>query len=64
MSFPERFVRIIRSQKVTVKALDENGTQLILTGVDEMAKRFCHELEHLDSQIFLDKALEEIKVEE
>lgn len=64
LSFPGRFVRIIRPQKVTVKALDENGAELILTGEDEMAKCFCHELEHLDGQIFLDKALEEIELEE
>ena len=25
-----------------------------------MAKCFCHELEHLDGEIFLDKAVEEI----
>ncbi|WP_424036413.1 hypothetical protein [Prevotella histicola] len=25
-----------------------------------MAKCFCHELEHLDGKIFLDKAIEEI----
>lgn len=28
-----------------------------------MAKCFCHELEHLDGEIFLDKAIEEIELE-
>lgn len=28
-----------------------------------MAKCFCHELEHLDGKIFLDKAIEEIDIQ-
>ena len=28
-----------------------------------MAKCFCHELEHLDGIIFLDKAIEEVRLE-
>ena len=34
----------------------------IVDGEDEMAKCFCHELEHLDGMIFLDKAIEELSV--
>lgn len=60
LSFPNRFVKTIRPQTVTVQALDENGDPLLLTGEGEMAKCFCHELEHLDGEIFLDKAIEEI----
>ena len=33
---------------------------IIVDGEDEMAKCFCHELEHLDGMIFLDKAIEEL----
>ena len=62
LSFPNRFVRILRPQKVTVEAWDENGETVILTGEDEMAKCFCHELEHLDGAIYLDKAIGEIEV--
>ncbi len=62
LSFPNRFVRILRPQKVTVEAWDENGATVILTGEDEMAKCFCHELEHLDGEIYLDKAIGEIEV--
>ena len=58
LSFPGRMGKTIRPQKVTVQALDENGEEILLTGEDEMAKCFCHELEHLDGQVFLDKAIE------
>ena len=59
LSFPGKFVNTIRPQKVTVQALDEYGQEVILTGEGEMAKCYCHELEHLDGEIFLDKAVGE-----
>ena len=59
LSFPNRFVKTIRPQKVTIQALNEYGEEIIVDGEDEMAKCFCHELEHLDGMIFLDKAIEE-----
>lgn len=52
----------IRPQKVTIQALNEYGEEIIVDGEDEMAKCFCHELEHLDGMIFLDKAIEELSV--
>lgn len=58
LSFPGCFAKTIRPQKVKVKALNENGESIVLTGEDEMAKCFCHELEHLDGKVFLDKAIE------
>ena len=44
----------------TIQALNEYGEEIIVDGEDEMAKCFCHELEHLDGMIFLDKAIEEL----
>jgi peptide deformylase len=61
LSFPNRFVKTIRPQKVTIQALNENGEELLITEENEMAKCFCHELEHLDGEVFLDKAIEEVK---
>lgn len=61
LSFPEQFGVTIRPNKVTVQALDENGTEVLVTGEGEMAKCFCHELEHLDGEIFLDKVIELVK---
>lgn len=62
LSFPDRLVKTVRPQRVTVQALNEYGEELLITGEDEMAKCFCHEIEHLDGEIFLDKAVEEIKL--
>lgn len=62
LSFPNCFARTIRPQKVTVQALNEYGKEIIVTGEGEMAKCFCHELEHLDGEVFLDKAIEMIEL--
>ena len=62
LSFPDRLAKTIRPQKVTVQALNEYGEELLITGENEMAKCFCHEIEHLDGEIFLDKAIEEYKL--
>lgn len=60
LSFPDRWARTRRPQKVTVEALDEYGTPITLTGEGLMAQCFCHELEHLDGIVFLDHAVEQI----
>ena len=64
LSFPNRFVKTIRPQKVTIQAQNEYGEKIMITAEDELAQCFCHELEHLDGEIFLDKAIEEIDIQE
>lgn len=61
LSFPGKFGKTIRPQSVTVKALNENGEEVVIIGEDEIAKCFCHELEHLDGEVFLDKAVDMIE---
>lgn len=55
LSLPGRYGKTVRPQKVTVAALDEWGKSLVLTGEGELAKGFCHELDHLDGICFWDK---------
>ena len=64
LSFPGRCAKTNRPQKVTGKALNEKGEEIIVEGEDEMAKCFCHELEHLDGKVFLDDAVEELFYED
>ncbi len=61
LSFPNRWGKTIRPKKVTVQALNENGEEIILTGEDDLAKCLCHELDHLDGIVFIDKVIEFIK---
>lgn len=57
LSFPGKFGTTIRPQKVIVKAINENGEEIIITGEDDLAKCFCHELDHLDGEVFIDKVI-------
>lgn len=60
LSFPNVWGKVIRPEKVTVKALDENGNEIILTGEGDLAKCFCHEIDHLNGIVFVDKVIEYI----
>lgn len=57
LSFPGKFGTIVRPQKVTIKALNEKGEEIIITGEGDLAKCFCHELDHLDGEVFIDKVM-------
>nr|WP_077611881.1 peptide deformylase [Clostridium sp. Marseille-P2415] len=58
LSFPDKVGKLKRPRTVVVEALNENGETITLTGTDEMAKCFCHEIDHLDGICFTDKVTE------
>ena len=62
LSIPNKYGNTIRPKKVTIKALNENGEEIILTGRGEMAKCFCHEIDHLDGILFIDKVTKWFKM--
>ena len=57
LSFPNQFAKVVRPQKVTLKALDKNGKERKITGEDLLAQAFSHELDHLDGVLFIDKMI-------
>ena len=48
-----------RPAKVVVQALDREGNLVEYTAKDMLAVAFCHELDHLDGILFIDKMIEE-----
>lgn len=58
LSFPNRFGKTVRPAEVTISALNENGEPITLTGKGDLAKCFCHELDHLDGIVFIDHVTE------
>ncbi|KEJ01492.1 peptide deformylase [Clostridium botulinum A2B7 92] len=60
LSIPNKFGKLIRPAKVTVQALNENGEEIILTGTGDLAKCFCHEIDHLEDILFTDLVTEYI----
>lgn len=58
LSVPGKWGTVTRPQRVTVKALNRKGEEITLTGEGMLAKAFCHELDHLDGVVFVDKVEE------
>lgn len=57
LSFPNKFGRIKRPSEVTVVALDENGNKFRLTAKGLLAQAICHEVDHLNGELFVDKII-------
>ncbi|MBN1035701.1 peptide deformylase [Clostridium botulinum] len=60
LSSPNVFGKLKRPYKVIVQALNENGEEIELTGTGDLAKCFCHEIDHLDGILFTDLVIEYI----
>lgn len=61
LSIPNKWGKLIRPAKVTVQALNENGEEIILTATGNLAKCFCHEIDHLEGILFTDLVTEYIE---
>ena len=57
LSFPNQFAKIIRPQKVTIVALNENGQKIKVEAEGLLAQAICHELDHLEGILFVDKII-------
>lgn len=55
LSVPDIKGTVIRPNKVTVQYTDENGEEITLDAEDLLARCICHELDHLDGVLFIDK---------
>lgn len=60
LSVPGRWGIVTRPQHVTVRYTDRHGNAAEITGHDLLARALCHEIDHLDGKIFVDKASEMI----
>jgi peptide deformylase len=61
LSIPNTWGKLKRPAKVTVQALNENGEEILLTGTGDLAKCFCHEIDHLEGILFTDLVTEYIR---
>lgn len=61
LSVPDVWHELERPAKVTIKAYDRFGNQFEKTGKGIVARAFCHEYDHLEGILFIDKADQRIK---
>lgn len=56
LSVPEKYGSVVRPAWVKVRATDRNGEVYEVAGEGLTARCFCHELDHLEGILYIDKA--------
>lgn len=64
LSCPNQWGYVTRPAKVKVKAQDRTGEWFEVTGKELLAVCLCHELDHLDGHIFIEKVEEFVQPDE
>jgi peptide deformylase len=55
LSFPEIVEIVERPEEVHLEAADQAGTIRTIRATELLARAFCHEVDHLDSRLFIDR---------
>ena len=55
LSIPNRYESVTRPMTVTVRAHDRNGNSFTITAEGFKARALCHEIDHLDGILYIDK---------
>lgn len=57
LSIPGIYGRVKRPERVIVLALNEQGESVEIEGLGLLARAFCHEIDHLDGILFIEKVI-------
>lgn len=57
LSFPNQFGKVIRPAEVVVEFYDRNAKKQKIKAKDLLAQAICHECDHLEGILFVDKVL-------
>lgn len=60
LSAPGEWCEVERPMRVTVKAFDRHGKEFTVTGEGLLARALCHELDHLEGVLFIDRVKQDI----
>ena len=64
LSVPGRYGLVKRPRHVTVRATNRLGEEYEITAHDFLARAFCHEIDHLDGNLYIDKVTRMLSEEE
>lgn len=59
LSVPGKSAKVMRPKKVEVEYIDLNGEEQTIEGEDLLARALCHEIDHLEGILYIDKIIEE-----
>lgn len=57
LSFPNQFAKVIRPMEVVAEFTDREGNRKRIKAKELMAQAICHEVDHLNGEVFVDKIL-------
>ena len=60
LSVPGFYCDVERPQYVKIKAQDRHGREYEFEAVDYIARCICHEIDHLDGTLYVDKMIAEV----
>ena len=60
LSIPGRRCTVERPEKVVVRALNRKGKEIEITGTGLLAIALCHEIDHLDGILYIDKMIDDV----
>lgn len=57
LSFPNQFAKVIRPAEVVAEYTDRTGKRMKIKAKELLAQAICHETDHLNGEVFIDKIL-------
>ena len=60
LSVPDRCGTVERPERVTVRAQNRRGEPIEITGEGFLAVALCHEIDHLDGILYIDRMIEDV----
>ena len=55
LSFPNKFAKVIRPKEVVAEYTNREGERMKIKAKDLLAQAICHEVDHLNGEVFVDK---------
>lgn len=55
LSFPNKFAKVMRPEEVVAEYTDRTGKRIRVKAKELLAQAICHELDHLNGDVFIDK---------
>lgn len=55
LSFPNKFAKVMRPEEVIAEYTDRTGKRIRVKAKELLAQAICHELDHLNGDVFIDK---------
>ena len=57
LSFPNQFAKVVRPAEVVAEYWDRDGKRIRVKAKELLAQAICHEIDHLNGELFIEKIL-------